>query len=128
MSEKIRSINIDETELILKNLAELKKILKKLSFMDRIDNVKKLIFMASLLIEKIVFYFQLSKGVEYIGVYDSEYIDSEFNNKVDDYKKLFVFYKRLNVDEKPTLDKLILLRNAITHLYIKYISSKRKEK
>lgn len=115
---------IDESLLIIKNLSELENTLKNLSMENDYEKIRKLIFIASLLIEKIIFYFQLNKGVEYIGVYNYPISNKE---TLIDVKDLYKFYKKLGLKNGLSLSKLIKLRYTIANIYIKYSSENRNK-
>lgn len=114
---------ISESSLIIKNLSELEAALKNLSMKSDVEKTKKLVFLASLLIEKIIFYYQLSKGVEYIGVY--KYSPSSSEAEPVNVKNLYKFYKKLDLENGLSLSKLIRLRSAIANIYIQYSNKNR---
>jgi len=121
MGKKTKTI--DESILIIQNLRKLENALKELSVTREEEKARKLVFLASLLIEKIIFYFQLGKGVEYIGTYRLTYNDNEEDVDAQD---LYKYFKKLRLDEGLTISKLIKLRNLIANVYIKYVHRNRQ--
>lgn len=122
MSKKTKTV--DESILIMQNLRKLESTLKELSAAREEEKTRKLIFLASLLIEKIIFYFQLGKGVEYIGTYRLMYNDD--GDDVD-AQNLYKYFKKLRLYEGLTISKLIKLRNLIASVYIKYLNRNRQK-
>lgn len=110
---------LDEISLMLENLSKLDTVLRNLANERDGKDVWKKIFMASLLIEKIIFYYQLSRGVGSIGTYKYSYPDQDDVNP--DVRDIYKFYKKLRLNESISLSKLIRLRNMIAKVYMKYI-------
>jgi len=110
---------LDEISLMLENLSKLDTVLRNLANERDGKDVWKKIFMASLLIEKIIFYYQLSRGVGSIGIYKYSYPDQDDVNP--DVRDIYKFYKKLRLNESISLSKLIRLRNMIAKVYMKYI-------
>lgn len=122
MSKKTKAVN--ESILIMQNLRKLESTLKKLSVVREEEKTRKLIFLASLLVEKIIFYFQLGKGIEYIGTY--HLIPNNDKDDVD-AQDLYKYFKKFRLDEGLSISKLIKLRNLIANVYIKHVNRNRNK-
>lgn len=105
---------------IKKDIDKLKTVLRKFQNLNKKDGFK-LIFEASFLIEKIIFYIQLENGVENVAI---KFPDNELDLKNNGgIKEIIKILDNLDIDRSIKLDELFLVRNFIVDIYKKYKKS-----